>query len=85
MNPLSHGSVNGPKEDSGSPAKQMADRWRKTYMNPEVRDLLQILSELLSMEELDLGDHSQLPEDHPIARAEYLLRSIYKFKPEVHV
>jgi hypothetical protein len=22
------------------------------------------------MEELDLGDHSQLPEDHPIARAE---------------
>jgi hypothetical protein len=33
-------------------------------------ELLQIIRELLAMEELDLGDHSQLPEDHPIARAE---------------
>jgi hypothetical protein len=27
MNPLSHGSINGPKEDTNSPAKQMADQW----------------------------------------------------------
>ena len=27
MNPLSHGSINGPKEDNGSPAKQMADKY----------------------------------------------------------
>ena len=27
-NPLAHGSTNGPKEDSNSPAKQMADRDR---------------------------------------------------------
>jgi hypothetical protein len=33
-------------------------------------ELLQIIRELLAMEELDLGDHSQLPEDHPIARGE---------------
>jgi len=54
-------------------------------MNPEVRDLLQILSEILRMDEMDIGDTSQLPEDHPVARAEYLLHSVYKFKPEVHV
>lgn len=36
----------------------------------EVQRLRQIIRELLAMEELDLGDHSLLPEDHPIARAE---------------
>jgi hypothetical protein len=36
----------------------------------ELASLSQIIRELLAMEELDLGDHSQLPEDHPIARAE---------------
>jgi hypothetical protein len=35
-----------------------------------VQELVQILKELLQMEELDLGDHSQLPKDHPVARAE---------------
>lgn len=29
MNPLAHGTTNGPKEDDNSPAKQMADQWRK--------------------------------------------------------
>ena len=49
-------------------------------MDPQVRDLLQIIKELLAMDELDIGDRSQLPEDHAIARAEYLLHNVYKFQ-----
>lgn len=48
-------------------------------MNPEVKELLQIMKELLDMEEMDIGDRSLLPEDHPIYRAEYLLNDVYKF------
>ena len=48
--------------------------------DPAVCELLQVIKELLAMDELDLGDHSQLPEDHPIARAENLLHNVYKFK-----
>lgn len=48
-------------------------------MDPSIKELLEIIKDLLDMEELDLGDHSQLPEDHPIARGEYIL-GIYGVK-----
>lgn len=79
INTLTHGSTDGPKQDTNSPAKQMAKQWRNSRVDPQVKELLQIVKELLAMEELDIGDRSLLPEDHPIARAEHLLEDVYKF------